>query len=69
LQLANKNRAVLGAQLETGIRSANVQRYSLVAAKELDHETVINTVKLIILMVHSIEWPPLSPQTNGTFEF
>jgi hypothetical protein len=69
LELAEKNKAVFDSQPETGIRAANVQRYSLLAAKELDQEAVMNNVRLIILMVHSIQWPPLSPQSNGASEY
>lgn len=69
LKLADKNKSAGLSPLETGMHSTSVQQYSLFASKELDPETAINSVKLIILMVHSIDWPPLFPQAVGDFEF
>jgi hypothetical protein len=69
LKLADKNKSVSIAPLETNINSANAQRYTLFTTKALEHDEVINSVKLIILMLHSIDWPPIYPQANVDFEF
>jgi hypothetical protein len=69
LKLADKNKSVSIMPLETNINSSNAQRYTLFSIKAFENDEVINSVKLIILMLHSIDWPPIYPQANADFEF
>jgi hypothetical protein len=69
LKLGDKNKSVSYAPLETNINSANAQRYAFFTTKEFEQEEVINSVKLIILMLHSIDWSPILPPTNSDFGY
>jgi hypothetical protein len=62
LKLADNNKGIIPAELEAGMRSPHAQQYKLYIDKQQNPETVRRNILLLILMIHSIDWPPIDQQ-------
>jgi hypothetical protein len=71
LKLADKNKGVVLSILEAGTRSPLAQQYTIFIDKQQDQETLRKNILLLIMMIHTIDWPPIDPQEPGpdTWEF